>query len=125
MFNKINWKVRFMNKAWVASFIAALFVVIYAVGDLFGLHLDLTNLQDNIVKLVYAIFGVLTVVGVSLDGTTPGIVDSEKALTYTVPGINEDEFDDEIFDDTEDYDEDEIDDFDEDEMAKADEIEGE
>ena len=100
MFGKINWKVRFMNKTWVATFIAAIFVLIYAVGDLFGFHLDLSNVQDNIIKVVYAIFGILAVIGVSIDGTTEGIYDSERAQGYTMPGMNVDEFDEDVADDS-------------------------
>lgn len=121
MFNKINWKVRFMNKSWVVAFVAALFVVIYAVGDLFGVHMDLTDVQDNVIKLIGAIFGMLSIMGIVQDPTTPGLVDSDRSLTYTVPGINEDEFDDEIFDDSEDYDEDE--DFEEDEEIEENDVE--
>ena len=123
MFDKINFKVRFMNKAWVSTFIAAIFVLIYAIGNLFGFELDLTNLQNNIIKVIYAIFGIMTVLGVTIDGTTDGVYDSEKALTYTAPGVDENEFEDEVYDlSDEDISDDE---FDYDEMAKTDEIEEE
>ena len=83
---KINWKIRFMNPKWVLSLIAAIFVLVVAVGKLFGYELDLNNLQDNIVNIVYAIFGILAVIGVTMDPTTPGYEDSERALHYETPG---------------------------------------
>jgi phi LC3 family holin len=89
----INWKVRFMNRAWVVAFIAAIFVLIGAVCNLFGFQIDLTNVQDNIVKIVYAVFGVIAVIGVGIDPTTEGLYDSERAMEYDTPGgyIVEDE----------------------------------
>jgi len=89
MLNKIktiNWKVRFMNKTWVVMFIAALFVLVGAVGKLFGFELDTTNLQENIVRIVYALFGLLAVLGVVVDGTTEGFYDGPLGSQYTIPG---------------------------------------
>lgn len=85
MFN-INWKIRFMNKTWVIAFIAAIFVLITAIGKLFGFELDLSNIQGNIVDIVYAVFGVIAVIGITMDPTTAGINDSPRAMEYDVPG---------------------------------------
>ena len=84
--NKINWKVRFMNRTWVLAFTAALFVLAGAVLKTFGVHVDMTNFQENITDVIYAVFGVLAVIGVVMDGTTPNFEDSQKALEYDVPG---------------------------------------
>lgn len=82
----INWKVRFMNKTWVVAFIAALFILIGAIAKLFGYEIDTTNIQENIVNVVYAVFGVLAVLGVVVDGTTVGFSDSQRALEYETLG---------------------------------------
>ena len=98
--SNINWKVRFMNKTWVVAFVAAAFVLIGAVGKLFGFDLDLKGTEENIIAIVYALFGVLALFGIVQDPTTPGIFDSERAQSYTAPGVDEDEFDDDVSDDT-------------------------
>lgn len=85
---KINWKVRFRNKVWVMGFIGALFVLANAVLNLFGIHFDFTNIQQNVYTVVEAIFGVLVVVGVITDGTTENLADSARALTYHYPTAN-------------------------------------
>ena len=96
MLNKINWKIRFMNKKWVITFVAAIIVLITAIGKLFGIELDLTNIQDNIVNVIYAIFGVLTVVGIITDPTSEGWGDSFRAQGYTIPGGYAEEDNDEL-----------------------------
>ena len=88
IFEKINWKVRFRNKVWVMGFIGALFVLASAVLNLFGIHFDFANVQQNVYAVVEALFGVLVVIGVVTDGTTSGAYDSATALTYEYPKPN-------------------------------------
>lgn len=83
---KINWKVRFMNKAWVISFVAGLLVLAQAVLKLFGIEFDYTGIQGDITQLIEAIFGVLILLGITMDGTTPGVHDTVRAMGYTIPG---------------------------------------
>lgn len=109
---KINFRIRFMNKSWVVAFVAAAFILIGTIGKLFGFELDLTNIQENVINVVYALFGVLAMFGIVQDPTTEGLLDSERAQSYTAPGVDEDEFDDDVDDVEEDN-----------EIAKADEIE--
>lgn len=127
----VNFKVRFKNPVFIAQFILAIFTPILAYAGLTAA--DLTTwkaLGDLIIGAISNPY-VLSLVVVSVwnainDPTTPGVADSDRAQTYTVPGIDEDEFDEMVqddYDDDEEYIDDE--DFDEDEMAKADEIEGE
>ena len=85
---KINWKVRFRNKVWVTGFIGSLFVLVGAVLNLFGVHYDFANIEQNIYAIVEALFGVLVVIGCTVDGTTSGIFDSAAALTYEYPKPN-------------------------------------
>ena len=88
IFDKINWKVRFRNKVWVLGFIGALFVLASAVLNLFGIHVNFANIQQNVYAVVEALFGVLVVIGVVTDGTTSGAYDSAAALTYEFPKPN-------------------------------------
>lgn len=88
IFEKINWKVRFRNKVWVMGFVGALFVLASAVLNLFGIHVNFANVEQNVYAVVEALFGVLVVIGVVTDGTTSGAFDSAAALTYEYPKPN-------------------------------------
>lgn len=81
----INWKVRFCNKNFWLAFIPAILVLIQAVGAVFGIQIDLTEIQQNILDVVNAVFIVLTIIGVVNDPTTKTLNDSKQAMTYTTP----------------------------------------
>lgn len=85
----INWKVRFKNKAFWLGFIPAILILIQAVGQLFGYHLVLDNIEHNLVNVVEAVFAVLAVLGIVVDPTTIGLSDGFYGLQYTAPGIIE------------------------------------
>lgn len=112
----VNFKVRFKNPVFIAQFILAIFTPILAYAGLTAA--DLTTwkaLGDLIIGAISNPY-VLSLVVVSVwnainDPTTPGVADSDRAQTYTVPGIDEDEFDDSV--DSEAFGEDEDEDFDE------------
>lgn len=82
---KINWKVRFKNKAFWVVLIPATIVLIQTVASLFGYTLDLSDIGDKLVAIVEALFLVLAIVGIVVDPTTEGITDSAQALTYEEP----------------------------------------
>ena len=81
----INWKVRFCNKNFWLAFIPAIVVLIQAVGAVFGIQIDLTEIQQNILDVVNAVFIVLAIIGVVNDPTTKTLNDSKQAMTYTTP----------------------------------------
>lgn len=81
----INWKVRFCNKNFWLAFIPAILVLIQAVGAVFGIQIDLTEIQQNILDVVNAVFIVLAIIGVVNDPTTKTLNDSKQAMTYTTP----------------------------------------
>lgn len=81
----INWKVRFCNKNFWLTFIPALFILIQAVGAVFGIQIDLTEIQQNVLEVVNALFIVLAIIGVVNDPTTKTLSDSNQAMTYTKP----------------------------------------
>ena len=81
----INWKVRVKNKVFWACLIPALFVLIKALLALFGVELDLSNIQGKIMEVLDAVFLVLGVLGIVVDPTTAGTGDSARAMTYNKP----------------------------------------
>lgn len=81
---KINWKVRFKNKAWLAALIALVVNFVYNLLSAFDVVLPVE--QDNVMAVVTAVLTMLTGLGVIIDPTTPGMADSERAMLYVVPG---------------------------------------
>ena len=85
----INWDVRWKNKTFWLTLITAIIILIQAVASLFGFTLELSELQEKLLVLVNAIFGVLVILGVVVDPTTHGINDSSRALGYKEPWKDE------------------------------------
>lgn len=81
----INWKVRVKNKVFWTTMIPAVLLLIQAVATTFGFVLDLGEIGNNLLGIVNAAFGVLTVLGIVADPTTAGVSDSDRALTYSKP----------------------------------------
>lgn len=86
----INWKVRFLNKFWVVTFVSQLFILAEVL--LVGAHAaGLTDfalteaMKDWVFLLINAIFGVLATLGVVQDPTTEGMEDSARAKRYQEP----------------------------------------
>ena len=81
----INWKVRLKNKTFWITAIPALLLVITSVLKIFGVDIDLTSLNDQLIDVVFAVFSLLAALGVVTDHTTEGFGDSEQALEYEIP----------------------------------------
>ncbi len=86
----INWKVRIKNRLFWISFIPAVILVIQANASLLGYDCDFTTIQENLIAVVNAVFGLLAVMGIVNDPTTEGLQDSRLARTYTEPKEKED-----------------------------------
>lgn len=82
---KINWKVRFKNKTWLAALIALVVTFVYNLLNAFDVVLPVE--QDNVMAVVTAVLTMLTGLGVIIDPTTPGTGDSERAMNYVAPGV--------------------------------------
>lgn len=82
---KINWKVRFKNKAFWVAIIPATIVLIVAIASVFGIEIDLSAISDRLLDVVNALFVVLSIVGIVVDPTTDGLTDSTQALSYEKP----------------------------------------
>lgn len=85
---KINWKVRFTNKAFWLSLIPAVLLLVQVVAETFGYTLDLGDLGNHLLGIVNALFGVLVILGVVNDPTVKGVSDSARALEYREPKPN-------------------------------------
>lgn len=83
---KINWTVRLKNKNFWITIIPAVLLLIQVVAAVFGFTLDLGDLGNKLLAVVNAAFGVLAILGIVTDPTTPGVTDSARALTYNKPG---------------------------------------
>ena len=117
----INFKARFKNPIFIAQIILAVFTPILAYAGLTMQDITTWGALGGLIVGALSNPYVLGLVVVSVwnavnDPTTPTPFDSDRALSYTAPGVNEDEFDDEVEDDTDDE-------FDYAEMGKADEVE--
>lgn len=82
---KINWTVRFKNKAFWVALIPALLLLAQQIASVFGFTLDLTTLQEQALGIVGTVFTLLALFGVVNDPTTSGTSDSDQAMTYTEP----------------------------------------
>lgn len=79
---KINWKVRLLSKKFWLAIVPASLLLIQVIAVPFGYNFDIAIISKELLDIVNAAFAVLAVLGVVVDPTTPGIDDSERALTY-------------------------------------------
>lgn len=119
----VNFKVRFKNPVFIAQFILAILTPVLAYAGLTAADLTTWKTLGDLILGAISNPYVLSLVAVSVwncinDPTTPGLIqDSDRALTYTIPGIDEDEWDSVTPDDSEYYeDEDEDKNIDEDDF---------
>ena len=82
---KINWIVRFKNKAFWLGMIPAIAIVIKNVLMEYGIDADLSSIQHGMSIGFDIIFGIFAMLGVAVDPTTDGIGDSKLAQTYIEP----------------------------------------
>ena len=73
---KINWKLRFKNKATLAAIIATAILLAQQLG---------LKLPDNINDVANTALTLLVLLGVVSDPTTSGLSDSEQAMNYNDP----------------------------------------
>lgn len=81
----INWKVRLKNKTFWLAIIPAVLLLVQQIVGLFGVVIDFTPLQNQLVTIIGTVFSILAILGIIVDPTTKGVSDSEQALTYTEP----------------------------------------
>lgn len=81
----INWKVRIKNKAFWLAMIPAVLLLVQQIAGLFGLSMDFSNIQNQLIAIIGTVFSILAILGIIVDPTTKGLTDSDQALTYTEP----------------------------------------
>jgi len=77
---KINWLIRFKNKAFLVTIITLIITFVYQLLALFDVVPSIT--QDKVMGVVTLIINLLATLGVIVDPTTDGVGDSDQALTY-------------------------------------------
>lgn len=82
---KINWIVRFRNKAFWIGMIPAIAIVVKNVLMEYGVDADLTSIQHGMSIGFDIIFGIFAMLGIAVDPTTDGISDSKQARSYVYP----------------------------------------
>ena len=82
---KINWLVRVKNKAFWVALIPTILLLAQQVCGMFGVDIQIANLQDNLLSIVGTLFTLLAILGIVVDPTTDGISDSNLSMTYKEP----------------------------------------
>ena len=77
---RINWRIRFKNGKWVAMFLGAVVTTGYMICETLGIKISIP--QTDVTKIIMAILGLLSMLGVITDPTTKGVSDSDLAMTY-------------------------------------------
>ena len=83
---KVNWKVRFKNKAWLTSFFAAILTFVYTMLGMFDIYPEVT--KNDVGEIISSILMFLSLVGVVVDPTTEGLNDSIRAMGYDLPWVD-------------------------------------
>lgn len=83
--NKINWKVRVLNKTFWLTLVPALALLLQTFLAVFNIRLELGETIDKLLVFINALFAVLMIVGIVNDPTTAGLTDSTRALEYHEP----------------------------------------
>lgn len=84
----MNWKVRAKNPAFWLALIPSVLLTVQVAATPFGYQWDFTVLNQQLAAIVNAVFAVLAILGIAVDPTTAGIVDSQQALQYEEPKVD-------------------------------------
>ena len=82
---KINWKVRFQQKVFLTSFISLIVSFVYSMLALFDVFPEVT--KNQVLEIVNNVLTFLGLIGIIVDPTTPGVSDSDRAMSYVEPGV--------------------------------------
>ena len=77
---KINWKVRFKNKAWLAAFVSLIVGFVYSMLAMFDVFPDVS--ENTVLQVINNVLTFLGLIGVLVDPTTEGLYDSNRAMSY-------------------------------------------
>lgn len=85
----INWKVRMKNKSFWLAVVPAALLLVQVLAVPFGYKFEIDVINKQLLDIVNAAFAFLSILGVVTDPTTKGVTDSEQALKYDTPKIDE------------------------------------
>lgn len=77
---KLNLKARLRNKAFVVIFATLIITFVYQILGMFDVVPSVS--EDSAMNIMTLVVNFLAALGVLVDPTTPGVNDSERALTY-------------------------------------------
>lgn len=83
----MNWKLRLKNKTTLVTLIAAALAFVYQVLGLFNVVPSVS--EESLMNIATMVINLLCILGIVVDPTTPGVADSERAMTYDKPGGDE------------------------------------
>ena len=84
---KINWKVRFKNKAWLAAFVSLIVGFVYSMLAMFDVFPEVS--ENTVLQVINNVLTFLGLIGVLVDPTTDGLYDSNRAMSYEEPWKDE------------------------------------
>jgi phi LC3 family holin len=84
---KINWKVRFKNKVWLSMFLSLIVGFAFNMLKLFDVYPPFT--ENTVLNIVNQLLTFLGLIGVLIDPTTAGIEDSQRAMGYEEPWVDQ------------------------------------
>jgi|WetSurMetagenome_2_1015567.scaffolds.fasta_scaffold29138_1 phi LC3 family holin len=70
----INWKDRFKNKVFILSLVSAIILLAQLALKPLGISVN----EPYIMSIVNGVLGILMILGIIIDPTTPGITDNLK-----------------------------------------------
>lgn len=82
---RINWKVRFKNKAWTLTFLLGLITMSYQMIKVYEVARNGLPPQELLIETAKMLVTWLVQIGVIVDPTTKGTGDSARAMSYGVP----------------------------------------
>lgn len=80
---KLNWKLRYKNKATLTALAGAVISLAYQIMGLVGITPAIS--ESEVVQTAGMVINVLVLLGIVMDPTTKGMGDSDTAMTYEEP----------------------------------------
>ena len=80
---KVNWKVRFKNKTWLAMFLSLIVGFVFNMLAMFDVYPKFS--QNQVTEIISQVLTFLGLIGVLVDPTTAGLSDSNRAMSYEEP----------------------------------------
>ena len=71
----MNWKTRIKNKTFWLALVPAILLLVQVIAVPFGYKFNIDQVNKQLLDIINAAFGVLTIIGVVADPTTAGITD--------------------------------------------------